>query len=374
MIVLTIENYFKIPNNRLSNFGKGDIFSMKGNLLVPLIIVSIVGASGIGAMTGLFIVKNKQLNDLQETNDVLVDDHSALNETHEALVAAFQALLGTNEDLEIEIEGIMAFVKALPIVDKMTYYYHLCRYVCFDHTSDQTTADSGAEMILHGSSQYNAFSEVDTVLTEYDFWEFGGSMNDAWAAVENVFCVSQDDIDPAWLDCWDGTNDEADIFQWVRNNIDYTLDSVTLYNRVVPFDLFLSPLEMLKYKRGDCDDFSILLAAMMENNGFDTNFGIVHDYDHPDYQPGGFHHAFIWVQIDPLDYPTADLWTFGGDYDWLIVDVTPDWTNNIGENPSWLQHYFDTAFSDWGSIFTWSFADPPTTASLQSTGSFILQE
>ncbi|MGC9781715.1 MAG: hypothetical protein HZR80_20915 [Candidatus Heimdallarchaeota archaeon] len=69
---------------------------MKGNLLVPLIIVSIVSASDIGAMTGLFIVKTKQLNDLQETNDVLVDAYNDLNETHEALVAAFQALLETN--------------------------------------------------------------------------------------------------------------------------------------------------------------------------------------------------------------------------------------------------------------------------------------
>ena len=347
---------------------------MKGNLLVPLIIVSIVGASGIGAMTGLFIVKNKQLNDLQETNDVLVDDHNALNDTHEALIAAFQALLGTNEDLEAEIDTLMLFVKTLPLIDKMTFYYHLARMVCFDHTSDQTTADSGADMILHGSNQYNAFGIIDTMLADYDFFEYGDSMDDAWVTIGNTFAVSQDDFSPAWLDCWSGSNDETTLFNWVKNNIDYTLDSVYGYGRSYTFDIFLSAMEMLKMKRGDCDDFSILLATMMENNGFETIFGIIHDNAHPDWQPGGLHHAFIWVQIDPLDYPTANLWSFGGDYDWLIVDVTPGWTGNIGENPSWLQHYYDTAFSDWGSIFTWSFADPPITASLLSTGSFILQE
>ena len=49
-------------------------------------------------------------------------------------------------------------------------------------------------------------------------------------------------------------------------------------------------------------------------------------------------------------------------YGWLIFDVTPGWTGNIGQNPSWLQWYFDTAFSDWGSIFTYEHVHVPASA------------
>lgn len=49
-------------------------------------------------------------------------------------------------------------------------------------------------------------------------------------------------------------------------------------------------------------------------------------------------------------------------YEWLIVDVTPGWTANIGDTPSWLQWYIDTAFSDWGSIFTFEHVDVPVSA------------
>jgi len=186
-------------------------------------------------------------------------------------------------------------------------------------------------------------------------------MNDAWEAVENIFCVSQDGFSPPWLDCWNGTGiTEAEIFNWIKANIDYTLDSVLTFNRPTYFDFFMSALEMLKYKRGDCDDFSILAATMYENNGYDTYFGLVNDNNHPDWQPGGLHHAFIWLQVDPLDYPTSVLWALdGGEYNWLIVDVTPGWTANIGETPSWLQWYIDHSFTDWGSIFTAAYVAVP---------------
>ena len=331
---------------------------MKNKLLVPFIIVSIVGVSGIGAMTGLFLWKNGSYNDLEEDYTTLDSDNQSLNETHQALEDAFQELLGTNEDLEDEIDTLMLFVKSLPLVEKMTFYYHLARMICFDHSTYETMAVTGAEMILHSSNQYNAFSIVDTMLADYDFFEYGDSMDDAWKVVENTFAVSQDG-GPTWLDCWSGTNDEATLFNWVKNNIDYTYDSIYSYGRTYEFDIFLSAMEMLKMKRGDCDDFSILLATMLENNGFDTAFVTVHDMDHPDWQPGGLHHAFIFAKIDPLDYLGANLWSFGGDYEWLIVDVTPGWTSNIGQNPSWLQYYFDESFTDWGSIFNWAFADPP---------------
>ena len=334
---------------------------MKRNLLIPLIAVSIIALAGTGTMTGLFLWKNNNATNLQAELDALENDFDSLTIDHADLEEAFEDLLNISDELEIELAGMVTMIKAMPLLDKMTFYFSLCRYVCFDHSANQLMANTGADMILHASQQYNAFSEVDDILDEYDFFEFGGSMQDAWTTIENVFCVSQDGFSPAWLDCWDGTNDEADIFTWVKDHIDYTLDSVALYNRAAPFDLFLSPLEMLKYKRGDCDDFSILTATMMENNGYDTKFTIVNDNDHGDWQPDGLHHAFIFVKINPADYGGSYLWDFGEGYDWLIVDATPGWAANIGDTPSWLQWYIDNSFTDWMSVFTIAEVAAPST-------------
>jgi len=326
---------------------------LKNKLLIPLIVASVIAVVGTSSMTGLFLWKNNSEKTLQSNYDTLDSEYALLED-------AFQALLNTSEDLEDELESMVAFVKAMPLLDKMSFYYSMCRYLYFDHSTNPTMAQSGVDLILHSSAQYNAFSELDTLLTDFDFWEYGDSMSDAGTAIMNIFCVSQDGFSPAWLDCWYGSNSESDIFQWVKDHIDYTLDTVCNYGRPYYFDLFLSALETLKYKRGDCEDFSILLAAMMENNGFDTYFGMVNDPDHGEWQPDGLHHAFTFVKINPANYPTSMLWSFDGSpYEWLIVDVTPGWTANIGDTPGWLQWYIDTAFSDWGSIFTFEHVDVP---------------
>jgi len=341
---------------------------LKNKLLIPLIAVSVVAVVGTSSMTGLFLWKNN-------TEKTLQGNYNDLDSEYTLLEDAFQALLNTSEDLEEELESMIAFVKAMPLLDKMSFYYSMCRYLYFDHSTNPLMVQSGVDLILHSSAQYNVFSELDTLLDDFDFWEFGDSISDAGTAIMNIFCVSQDGSSPEWLDCWYGSNSESDIFQWVKNHIDYTLDAVCNYGRPYSFDLFLSALETLKYKRGDCDDFSILLATMMENNGFDTYFAMVRDPDHGEFQPDGLHHAFTFVKINPASYPTSVLWALdGGPYEWLIVDVTPSWTANIGDTPAWLQWYIDTAFSDWGSIFTYEHVDVPVSAySLAATTTISLK-
>ncbi len=74
------------------------------------------------------------------------------------------------------------------------------------------------------------------------------------------------------------------ILEFIHQNIHYEDDLDNSY---------LSPVETLGFKSGDCDDFSILASALFEAVGIDSAFGIFKN------QEGGYH-CMVLVHLEDL--------------------------------------------------------------------------
>jgi len=93
------------------------------------------------------------------------------------------------------------------------------------------------------------------------------------------------------------------LFEWVQQNVRYTKD---------PFhvEVLHSARRMLELRAGDCDDMTILLAAMLEAIGHPTRLVIIG----PDpFQPRLFSHIYLevnhkgtWIPLDPtMPFPAG---------------------------------------------------------------------
>lgn len=114
-----------------------------------------------------------------------------------------------------------------------------------------------------------------------------------------VFELSRDivkNLPPkAWLK-------EADaLFQWVRDNIRYIKDPRNI-------ETLHTPQKILEFGQGDCDDQSILLAALLEAAGHPARFVAV------GFAPNTYSHVYVetkigdkWIALDP----TMEKWPIG---------------------------------------------------------------
>lgn len=73
------------------------------------------------------------------------------------------------------------------------------------------------------------------------------------------------------------------VFRFVRDGIRYTMD-------VWDVETVHTPDMVLEYGQGDCDDKSVLLAALLESIGYETAFKVT-GYDGPD-----FSHVYVFVR------------------------------------------------------------------------------
>ncbi|MBN1329965.1 MAG: hypothetical protein JXA54_10875 [Candidatus Heimdallarchaeota archaeon] len=358
---------------------------MKNNLLLPLIVVSVAGLTVSTSLTGLYFVKLNNYNelssefsdlesqllelladyetlfgdndDLQQQYDDLLSQYNSLELDYNDLVDLYAALLSLSQDLESEIDGLILSLKSLPMLDKMSFYYHLCR-LNFNPWYDNQMVFA-RDLILHGSRQYNGFySDVDSVLLKYNFFEYVTSMSEAWTAITRCLGDWMLDIRHYYFDL-------DTIFNWVTANIDYRYDSETAYGRIYPIDLFLSPLETLKYRCGDCDDYAILGGMLFEDSLIDVRFVTIHDST---YFPGELHHAFLWVNCEYADWVensvSNPIWSFNGGatYEWLLCDLTTGWQQSIWHEPQWLTWYDNNGIvsSQWLAFVNTINCDPPT--------------
>jgi hypothetical protein len=358
---------------------------MKNKLLIPLIVASVAGLTISSSFMGLFIHKQQQQKnlaadfaeleqqfgelladyevligekeDLQEQFDSLEEQYNSLEMNYNDLQELYYELEILVENLEAEIEGWVSSIKTLPMLDKMSYYYHLCRMNF--NPFQQSYMTFGRNLILHGSRQYNGFySDIDTVLSNYNFFDYSSSMTEAWTAVTQ--CLGD------WmLDIGHFNYNLETIFNWVTSHITYRYDDETAYNRNYPIDLFLSALETLKYRCGDCDDYSILGGTLFEESNIDVHFATIHD---DTYYPDELHHAFLWVHCNRDDWEqkavSNPIWTFnGGDsYEWLLCDLTSGWQQSIWHEPGWLTWYDDNdiSSSEWMDFVDTIPCNPPS--------------
>ena len=107
---------------------------MKNKLLLPLIIVSVAGLA-IGATTSsILIVKQTKFTSLATEYEALLENYETLfgeNEDleldHDLLQGNYNLLQTMYNQLESELNAMVDLIKELPLLDKMTFYYHCCR-------------------------------------------------------------------------------------------------------------------------------------------------------------------------------------------------------------------------------------------------------
>ena len=100
------------------------------------------------------------------------------------------------------------------------------------------------------------------------------------------------------------------VFNWVRDNVRYTLD----INNV---ETIQWPTKTIELGYGDCDDMATLLASMLESIGHPARFAALA------FEPGpAFDHVLVQTQVGNR---------------WIPLDPTEN--NPIGWQPPGIDHY-----------------------------------
>lgn len=254
-----------------------------------------------------------------------------------------------------ETESSWDIESSLPLTEKMALYYHCCRMWEYGSQTINNMLSFAEKLILHSSFQYSHFTKTDKIFDENNVWLYGNSMQENWNAIENIFCVpqvsSRNTSDP-YLTVWSGDKTIQEIFDWIKRSISYTSDDITDYGNDNHFDLFLSPIETLTRRKGDCEDFAILSSTIFENNGYETIFALIND-DNYSYIEDGLHHALIFIKLDNPELFTEDeLWYYAGEEkEWYPIDIV--WTDEPFEEIPYIQYYIESSIKTNKCFRTW---------------------
>jgi len=120
------------------------------------------------------------------------------------------------------------------------------------------------------------------------------------AAINTIF------MHPAQYDC----AEVIALFEMVRDNVRYTKD-------INGVETLATPEKTLAMRIGDCDDLSVLLAALLESVGYPTRF-VIDSYDGEQWS-----HVYLcaycegqWIALDPTEQVPAG---------WMPPDALARW-------------------------------------------------
>lgn len=107
------------------------------------------------------------------------------------------------------------------------------------------------------------------------------------------------------------------IFEYVRDQVRYVQDPSNV-------ELIQTPVKTLEFMYGDCDDKSILLAALLESIGHPTRFIAV------GFEPGIYSHVYVETKIGNTWYPleTTEPVQMGWSPDAKLMQVPPMYSHN----------------------------------------------
>jgi hypothetical protein len=287
---------------------------------------------------------------LQNNYDALYTSYTALqttltdlNNSYSTLNALHQALSENKVQLEIDYDSLVdeytvlsldyAVEKCLRIGNSLESYYDYLRQELgptgtenwwrqTDPNYWQTSVDFAANLALHD------IRRIYWPAIEEDYYGTLGeySYDTAFLKMQEVMSFMEFHSEDS------ATVLITKILNFVNNYIHYELEVN---------DVFLAPVETLAYKSGDCDDFSILVAAMLDYMGIESAIGFfVNEHDQ--------YHAMILVNLVDLGgynhYYYDDLTSHGLDSGrWIILE--PQATIEMQGN-SWVKQWTLFAVSE----------------------------
>ena len=231
--------------------------------------------------------KKREFSDLQSQYGELDAAYHSLNASHESLEESYNALqhqYGVLDQSYIDLLENQEMETALRIGNSLESYFDYLRgeKVPPVWPSYQRKADFGAELALHGLG-VNCWPSLEN---EYLQVAGGHSYESAKERIDYV-------TDFIEADAYDSPTEK------ITKVLDFVSDHIS-YEQEID-EVFLAPAETLAYRSGDCDDFSILAACMLEALGIDAAFGIFENSDDE-------YHCMALVHLEELE--GYEYWSF----------------------------------------------------------------
>jgi hypothetical protein len=256
----------------------------------------------------------------RERYDVLQNSHNSLQNSYDALTAINQDLSQETEKLETEYASLSENFDSLKldydvecflrIGNSLESYYDYLRQELGPTGTEywwqqpdpdywQTSADFAANLALHD------LRRIYWPSIEEDYYDAIGEYS-----YDTAYTKIRELLDLIDIATYDSATIKIDkILAFINAYIHYELEVN---------DVFLAPVETLGFKSDDCDDFSILAAALFDEVGIESAIGFfVNDLDQ--------YHAMALVNVNELEghryYYYADLTHRGLDAGrWIIVE------------------------------------------------------
>lgn len=237
-------------------------------------------------LSGSYDLLQIKYKDLEQRYNNCIQDYNSLLGDYNSLLEEYNGLLENYSALrkDYEIEAILRMGNSL------ASYYDIVRKESGSWQSNAQMVQFAAKLALHSLGRYY------WPLLESEFYKNVGkhSYDVAWAMLNAALSLtgataSQDPVERI-----------ARILDFIKRHIHYEYDVK---------DVILAPAETLTFKSGDCDDFTILAAALFEAVGIDSAVAL---FKHQDPGAEKQYHWMVLVHLDDL-----------GEYSyWYYSDLT----------------------------------------------------
>jgi len=323
-------------------FGSG---KAKIGLVVCAVLVVILAISNVM----MYVSLQNRVNALEIDNTNLHDQMNTLEAENTGLETQVNDLEAENTGLETQVNDLQTEVgnlqtetnqlenqlttlqedyeieKALRIGNSLESYYDYLReelgptgtkwWWAIDESIWQIQVDFAANLALH-DLRLIYWPTLEEVYYE-DVGEY--SYDTAKKKVDEVVVLVEIEINDA------ATERIGKVLEFINTHIHYESEVN---------DIFLAPVESLGFKSGDCDDFSVLAAALFEAMEIDAAVGFFRN-ENDEY------HAMVLVQLEELSgysyWHYSDLTQIGLETgNWIVIE--PQATiDNQGDN--WIEQW-----------------------------------
>ena len=288
----------------------------KNKLISIFAILTVLTAVAIPSV----FVTRERYDDLQNSHYSLQNSHYSLQSSYDSLAAFNQDLSQETQELETDYASLSDNFDSLKleydvecflrIGNSLESYYDYLRQELGPTGTEywrqqpdpdywQTSVDFAANLALHD------LRRIYWPSIEEDYYDAIGeySYDTAYTKINELLDI----IDITLQDS--ATTKISKILAFINTYIHYELEVN---------DVFLAPVETLGFKSGDCDDFSILASALLDEVGVESAIGFfVNDLDQ--------YHAMVLVNLNELEgygnYYYSDLTHQGLDAGkWIIIE------------------------------------------------------
>jgi len=248
--------------------------------------------------------KKREFTELQGRYGELDAAYHSLNTSYESLGESYNVLQHQYDVLDLSYIDLLETQKmetSLRIGNSLESYFDYLRQekVPPHWPSYQRKADFGANLALHGLG-VNCWPSL-----ENEYLQAAGR-HSYESAKERIDYVT--DIMEA--NAYDSPTEK------IRKILDFISDHISYEEEID--EVFLAPAETLAFRSGDCDDFSILAACLLETMNVETAFGIFRNTDDK-------YHCMVLVHLDELEgyeyWGLSDLTKHGlAEGKWIVIE------------------------------------------------------